>query len=187
MWRAWVLISNRVPNEGMIRIDQYHCRKWGNTALGKACKFFSRNPAQVNNLKGVTSLTSLWHKSSIPYLLNVESKSLVNECPSLKLNIWYILVRACVRSYSVVHFYKYKRTQLKHCSYDRAKILLHRTQVLTFNTINYVVKKTQNYNLNNESHNCKQNVALRFVLEYEKSYETFVPHVSSWSGNIRKR
>ena len=42
--------------------------------------------------------------------------------------------------YSVVHFYKYKRTQLKHCYDDRAKLLLYRTQVLTFNTINFVVK-----------------------------------------------
>ena len=56
-------------------------------ALGKVCECSSRNPAQVNNLKGVTSLTFLWHKSSIRELLNVQNKSLVNACASLKLNI----------------------------------------------------------------------------------------------------
>ena len=29
--------------------------------------------------------------------------------------------------------------------------------------------------------------ALRFALEYEKSYETLVSRVSSWSKNIQKR
>ena len=30
-------------------------------------------------------------------------------------------------------------------------------------------------------------VTLRFAHEFEKSYETLVPRVSSWSENIRKR
>ena len=34
--------------------------------LGKTCKCFSRNPAQINDLNEVGSLTSVWHKSSIP-------------------------------------------------------------------------------------------------------------------------
>ena len=46
----------------------------------------------------MTSLTSLRDESSIPQLVNMESKSLVN---------------ACVRSYSTVHFNKYKRTRLR--------------------------------------------------------------------------
>ena len=75
-----------------------------------------------------------------PLVTDVESKLLLNACESLKLNIWYIVVHACVRSYLTVHFYMYKRKQLKHCYDDRAKILLHRIQVLTFNTINFVVK-----------------------------------------------
>ena len=33
--------------------------------LGKACKCFSRNPAQVNDLNGVEGSASVWHKSSI--------------------------------------------------------------------------------------------------------------------------
>ena len=41
--------------------------------------------------------------------------------------------------------------------------------------------------MNNESHNRKQKVALRSALEYEKSYEILVLHVSSWSENIRQR
>ena len=54
--------------------------------LGKACKCFPRNPGKVNDLNGVASLISVWHKSFIPWLLNVESKSLVNACASLQLN-----------------------------------------------------------------------------------------------------
>ena len=34
--------------------------------LGKACKCFSRNPAQVNDLNGVARLTSEWRGSFIP-------------------------------------------------------------------------------------------------------------------------
>ena len=34
--------------------------------LGKVCKCFSRNHAQANDLNGVASLTSVWHKFSIP-------------------------------------------------------------------------------------------------------------------------
>ena len=41
-------------------------RSEGARLLGKACKCFSRNPAQVNYLNGVASLTSVWCKSSIP-------------------------------------------------------------------------------------------------------------------------
>ena len=59
--------------------------------LGKACKCFSRNPAQVNDLNGAVSSTFVWQKSSIPQLLNVDSKSLVNACASLKLNIYTFL------------------------------------------------------------------------------------------------
>ena len=33
---------------------------------GNACKYFSRNPAQVNDLNEVASLNPVWHKSSIP-------------------------------------------------------------------------------------------------------------------------
>ena len=57
----------------------------------KACKCFSRNPAQVNDLNGVASSTCVWNKFSIPQSLNVESKSLVLvlvlvfTCTSLKL------------------------------------------------------------------------------------------------------
>ena len=108
--------------------------------LGKACKCFSRILAQVNDLNGVASSTSMRYTSSTPSLLNVESKSLVNACASLTLNIRHILVRACVRSYSAVHPYKYKRKQLKHCYDDRVKILSHRIPVLTSNTFNFVVK-----------------------------------------------
>ena len=79
-----------------------------------------------------------------------------------------------------MHLYKYKRTQLKHCYDDRAKILLHRTPVLTSNTINFVVKNNSMTILNNESNNRKQKVTLRFAHEFKKSYETLVPLVSSW-------
>ena len=34
--------------------------------LGKACKCFSRNPAQVNDLNGVARLISEWRESFIP-------------------------------------------------------------------------------------------------------------------------
>ena len=34
--------------------------------LGKVCKFFSRNPAQVNDLNRVASSISVWRESSIP-------------------------------------------------------------------------------------------------------------------------
>ena len=34
--------------------------------LGKSCKYFSSNPPHVNDLNGVASLISLWHKLSIP-------------------------------------------------------------------------------------------------------------------------
>ena len=62
--------------------------------LGITCKCFSRNPAQVNDLNGVASSTSVWHKFSIPWLLRVESKSLGNACPSLKLKN---LIHSCSR------------------------------------------------------------------------------------------
>ena len=69
--------------------------------------------------------------------------SISNACAPLKLNISYILVRACVHSYSTVHFYKYNRYNrkyLKHCYDDRAKMLSHRIPVLLSNTISFVVK-----------------------------------------------
>ena len=40
-------------------------------------KCFSKNPAQVNDLNGVASLTSVWHKSSILQLANMESRLLL--------------------------------------------------------------------------------------------------------------
>ena len=60
--------------------------------LDKACKCFSRNPAQVNDLNGVESSTSVWHKSHITQFLNVESKSfgmfqikhLMHSCPRMR-------------------------------------------------------------------------------------------------------
>ena len=122
MSRAWIFMG-RAWDSWVV-----HGR---NTDLGKACKCFSRDPAQVSDLNRVESLFSVWRKSSIPKLLNVKSKSLVNACASLKLTIGHILVRACVCSYSTVHFYKYKRTQLKHCYDNRAKILSHGTPVLS--------------------------------------------------------
>ena len=47
-----------MPCESTVGSDEGHCRKRGNKALGKAYKCFSRNPAQVNDLNGVTSSTS---------------------------------------------------------------------------------------------------------------------------------
>ena len=49
-------------------------------------------------------------------------------------------VRACVSSNSAMHFYMYKRKQLKHCYDDPAKTFSHRIPVLTSNIINFAVK-----------------------------------------------
>ena len=40
-------------------------------------KCFSKNPSQVNDLNEVASLTSVWHKSSILQLVNMESRLLL--------------------------------------------------------------------------------------------------------------
>ena len=79
MSHAWVFISNRMPDEGMIGSVEDHCRKSEIMALGKVCKLSvsQKNPAQVNNLNGVASLTSVWHKSSILQLANMESRLLL--------------------------------------------------------------------------------------------------------------
>ena len=41
-------------------------QKYNEQSIGKACKCFPRNPAQVNDRNGVAWLTSVRHKSSIP-------------------------------------------------------------------------------------------------------------------------
>ena len=63
---AWVFIFNRVPGGGAVGMMKITVGSEGTRLLGKACKCFSRNPAQVNDMNEVVSSTSLWHKSSTP-------------------------------------------------------------------------------------------------------------------------
>ena len=48
---GWTFISNRVPDEGMMMTE----RSEETSPLGKAYKRFSRSPAQMNDLNGMTS------------------------------------------------------------------------------------------------------------------------------------
>ena len=102
----------------------------------KACKCFSRNPAQVNDLDRVASSTCVWNK-----LVTECRKQIVGK----HVHIFEIkhLIHSCsgmYRTYPTVHFYKYKRKQLRHCYDDRAKLLSHRNRVLL--TINSVEKNS---------------------------------------------
>ena len=66
-----IFLSNRVPEEtrwgggggGVMKII---VGREETRFLGRACKCFSRNPAQMNGLNGVAWSTSVRHKSSIP-------------------------------------------------------------------------------------------------------------------------
>ena len=94
----------------------------------------------MNDLNGVASSTSVWHKSE-DYLLVTESgKQIVGKRMrifEIKHLIHFLLAHAST------HIQLCTSTsikQLKHCYDDLAKILLHRIPVLTSKTINFVVK-----------------------------------------------